>query len=466
MAGVVGGSSIDVNSLVSQLVAAERKPLDDQVARATTKVTTQISATSALLGALSTFQTSLNGLKTTSAFSGRTASSTDPEIATGNATTTAAPGRYDIEVQRLASAHQLSSNAFAQGSTQVVGTGTLNISLGSTSFSVNINAPANTLADIRNAINAATDNPGVTATLITATDGAHLVLTSTKTGAAMPIQVTQSGGDGNLASLTYAVGNTANYRELRPAQDALVNIAGYPTTSATNVIEGVIEGVSFNLVKAEPGTTVSVDVSYDKAGAKTKINAFVAAYNTLRGVINKLGGYDAASKTGGAMMGDGLLTGIDAELRRTLSAPLEGATGAIQTLADIGIKTVVDIGGGSSPKGGTLQVDDAKLDAALASNFDAVARLFGAAETGVAAKLYTQVGARIADGSGIDLRNDSLQAQQRALQKKSADINTRMQIVQAGYLKQFTALDTLLSKLQSTSAFLTQQISSLGSLNK
>jgi flagellar hook-associated protein 2 len=455
--GVVGGGSIDVRGLVSQLVAAERKPLDDQVARATSKITTQISATSALLGALSQFQASLNGLKTTAAFSGRTTGSTDPTIATASATTSAVPGRYDIEVEQLASAQQISSNAFAQGGEHVVGTGTLSLSLGATSFNVNIDGTNNTLAGIRNAINNAADNPGITATIITAADGAHLVLTSSKSGAASPIQVTQSGGDGNLAQLEYTNVNQTNYRELRPAQDALVNIAGYPSTSATNVVDGVIEGVSINLVKAAPGTTVSVDVLFDKNAAKQKVTAFVGAYNTLRNMMNALGGYNSTSKTAGPMLGDALLSGIDSEIRRTLSTPVEAAGDTVQTLADLGITTTKD---------GTLAVDTAKLDTTLNSNFDAVSRLFGTEGTGVAARLHEQITARLADDAGIDLRNESLLAQQRALVKKTADIETRMTILQQTYLKQFTALDTLLSTLSSTSSFLSQQIEGLSNLNR
>lgn len=451
----VGGSSIDVNTLVSQLVAAERKPLDDQVARATSRVTTQISATSALLGALSTFQSSLNNLRTTTAFSARSTASSDPTIVTAGATTAAAPGRYDIEVERLASAHQISSTAFAQGSTQVVGTGTLTVSLGSTSFNVSIDAAHNTLADIRTAINSATDNPGVTATIINASDGAHLVLTSNKTGAASPIQVTQTG---TLDQLVYTSGNQANYTQLREAQDALVHVAGtYTTTSATNVIEGVIEGVSLNLVSAEAGTTVSIDVTFDKNAAKEKVNAFVSAYNTLRGMLTKLGGYNATTKVAGPMLGDALLSGIDAEIRRTLSDPVAAAGTTVQTLADIGVTTQSD---------GTLKVDSTKLESALNNNFDAVSRLFGTEDTGVAARLYDQITDRLADGAGIDVRNESLQAEQRALTKKSADIDARMAILQQTYLKQFTTLDTLLSTLSSTSAFLSQQIESLANLNK
>jgi flagellar hook-associated protein 2 len=451
--GPVGGSQIDVQSLVSQLVAAERKPLDDQLARAKSKVTTQISATSALLGSLSTFQSALNNLKTTAVFSSRATSSTDPKIVTAGATTSAVPGRYDVLVDRLASAHQISSDAFNQGSTQVVGTGTLAVSLGATSFNVSIDSSNNTLAGIRDAINAASGNPGVTATLITAADGAHLVLTSSKTGASNPIQVTQSGGDGGLSVLEYSAGNQTNYTQLRAAQDSRVFVAGqYEATSSTNVIEGVIEGVSLSLVSAAPATTVTIDVSYDKTAAKEKINAFVSAYNTLRGMLTRLGGYDAATKTGGPMLGDALLSGIDAEIRRTLSTPVDAAGTAIQTLADIGLTTQKD---------GMLKADATKLDHALANNFDAVARLFGTKDTGVASRLYDQISARLADGSGIDTRNESLQAEQRALAKKADSINARMLTVQQTYLKQFTRLDTLLSSLSSTSAYLSQQIQAL-----
>lgn len=453
--GVVGGSSIDVNGLVSQLVAAERKPLDDQIARATSKVTTQISAVGALMGALSGFRSALTALRTTEVFSSRATTSSDAKIVNGSATTAAQPGRYDVEVESLASAHQISSTGFAGGSTQQVGTGTLTISLGAESFEVAIDSN-NTLGGIRDAINAATGNPGISATIINAQDGAHLVLTSSRTGAANAIQVTASGGDGNLAQLDYSASNQANYRELRPADDARVFVAGYPTTSATNVVEGVIEGVSLNLVSAQPGTTVAVEVSFDKSAAETKIKSFVDAYNALRAQITRLGGYDSASKTAGPMLGDALLSGIDSELRRTLSSPVDAAGDTYQTLASIGIKTQAN---------GTLAIDSAKLKDALATQFDNVSELFGSSQ-GIAARMYEQVGARLEDGSGIDQRNESLQKEQRNIAKRQADIDTRMQIVQATYLKQFTRLDTLLSSLSSTSAFLSQQIESLANLNK
>ncbi|HWK51712.1 MAG TPA: flagellar filament capping protein FliD [Steroidobacter sp.] len=448
--GVVGGSTIDVNSLVSQLVAAERKPLDDQLARAVSKNTLQVSATSALLGALSSFQSALNSLKTTNVFSGRSTTSTNKDVVTATAAANAAPGRYDIQVERLASSQQISSTAFAAGGTTVVGSGTLTLSLGETSFSINVADPANTLADIRYAINAAADNPGISAAIINAADGAHLVLTSTKTGAANEIQVTQTG---TLAALEYTSDNQANYTQLRPAQDALATVAGYEVSSETNTLASVIDGVTLNLASALPGTTVSVEVGYDKAAAKDKINAFVTAYNSLRSMMTRLGGYDSTTKTGGPMLGDSILSSIDAEIRRTLSSPVSEAGDTVQTLAAIGIT--------SSSKDGTLSIDATKLDTALANDFDGVARLFGNPETGVAAKLHAQITDRLADGAAIDTRNKNLQAEQRALTKKKDDIDVRMAIVKQTYMKQFTRLDTLLSSLSSTSAYLSQQLDSL-----
>jgi len=448
--GVVGGSTIDVNSLVSQLVAAERKPLDDQLARAVSKNTLQVSATSALLGALSSFQSALNSLKTTNVFSGRSTTSTNKDVVTATAAANAAPGRYDIQVERLASSQQISSTAFAAGGTTVVGSGTLTLSLGETSFSINVADPANTLADIRYAINAAADNPGISAAIINAADGAHLVLTSTKTGAANQIQVTQTG---TLAALEYTSDNQANYTQLRPAQDALATVAGYEVSSETNTLASVIDGVTLNLASALPGTTVSVEVGYDKAAAKDKINAFVTAYNSLRSMMTRLGGYDSTTKTGGPMLGDAILSSIDAEIRRTLSSPVSEAGDTVQTLAAIGIT--------SSSKDGTLSIDATKLDTALANDFDGVARLFGNPETGVAAKLHAQITDRLADGAAIDTRNKNLQAEQRALTKKKDDIDVRMAIVKQTYMKQFTRLDTLLSSLSSTSAYLSQQLDSL-----
>ncbi len=454
--GAVGGSQIDVNSLASQLVEAERAPLDAQIQRATSKVTTQVSALGTLMGALSTFRSALSSLKTESVFGTRSATSSNEEVFTASAGTDAVAGSYDIEVVQLARAQQLASDPFPGGGTTVVGTGTLTLSLGSESFTVEIGSGSSTLADIRDAINSATGNPGITATLINGTDGSRLVLTSAQTGADYDIEVAQSGGDGGLAQLTYSAAAAGNYTQNTPAQDAVVRIATFESTSATNVLEDAIDGVTLNLAAASEGTTVALTVGYDTSAVTTRINTFVNAYNTLKTQITKLGGYDAANETAGSMLGDSLLTGIDSQLRRTLSGVVEGTGSSYQTLASIGITTQAD---------GTLAVNSTKLQTALNGDFDGVSALFGS-ENGIAATLFSQVDGQLETGGAMDVRSSNLIEQQKDLKEQQERVDARMEIVLQRYIKQFTTLDTLLSTLETTSAYLTQELEQLSELSK
>jgi flagellar hook-associated protein 2 len=147
------GSGLDINSLVSQLVAAEKAPAQAQITRAQTSTVTTISALGQLKGALGAFNTALAPLKSLESFSTRSAVASDASKFTASATIAASQGSYDIQIESLASAHQLTSDPFAQGAAQVVGTGTLTIGSGDDSFAVSIDATHNTLAQIRDAIN-------------------------------------------------------------------------------------------------------------------------------------------------------------------------------------------------------------------------------------------------------------------------------------------------------------------------
>jgi len=126
-------------------------------------------------------------------------------------------------------------------------------------------------------------------------------------------------------------------------------------------------------------------------------------------------------------------------------------SGDYTALASIGITTTAS---------GTLELDAAKLNKALADDPDAVAHLFGS-ENGVAARLYAQVDARLKSGSDLDSRNTTLKRQMNDVSREKEALALRMEQVEARYRKQFTALDSLLSQLQSTSSYLAQQLSNL-----
>ena len=451
----VGGSQIDVRSLATQLVAAERAPLDQQITRDSARLTTRLSSLGTLKGALSKFKDALSSIKSTDAFAIRKAVSSDEDVFTAKANGTAVPGSYSIEVVQVARAHQLASGAFVGGSTALVGTGELSLSLGGQSFTVTIDDSNSTLSGIRDAINGAPGNTGVSATLIHTTAGSRLVLSSSGTGEANAIAVSQTGGNGGLASLTYAPAATANYTQLVAAQDAIVRVAGFESRHVTNSVAGIIDGVTLSLEAEAPGDILNLKVSHDTTIAGERVRKFVAEYNTLQAQVLKLRSFDATTGAAGPMLGDALLSGVEGQVRRILSSPVGTAVPPYSTLASIGITTKSD---------GTLILDETKLQNALGSGFDAVGALFGS-EQGVAARLFADIESRLDGDGAIEARNKGLAKQKLAIDKRQIEVDARMQVVLQRYIKQFTTLDTLLSRLQTTSSYLSQQIDSLSNIN-
>lgn len=442
------GSGIDVTSLVGQLIAAERAPGELRIRRLTNQAESKISALGTLNGVLSTLQSSLSGLKTVDAFQVRKAESADRSVFTATATASAATGTYNIEVQQLATANRLNSTPFAAGTGAVVGTGVLTLTSGTNSFTVDISAANNTLAGIRDAINSSTGNTSVQATIIQASDGARLVLAARSVGAANAIRVSQAGGDGGLAPLTYEPGGTMNLLELAPAQDARVVVDGFTINSTSNSVEDAVEGVSISLLKENLGSTVTLTVSDDRAKVVENINKFVTEYNNVATKIQELRKFDPATSTAGPLLGDALLRGIESNLRREISSRAASATAPYDTLASIGITTGAD---------GKLKVDSAKLNTALTADFSSAARLFGATD-GVGARLATVVDNALKSDGALVTRTASLQASKKSLAKDQAALDARMALVEARYTKQFIAMDQLLTNLQSTGSYLAQQL--------
>jgi flagellar hook-associated protein 2 len=448
------GSGFDVNSLVSKLVAADRAPLDARIARRETSLTVQVSGLGTLKGALSAFSAAVNPLKDTTAFSARTVTLDNQDILSATADTKAATGNYGVEVVALAQAHQLASGSFAAGNTAVVGTGTLQITQGTASFNVLITSSNNTLAGIRDTINAASGNTGVQATLIHDTVGTRLVLSAKNTGAASAIKVSQSGGNGGLSQLVYDPAGIKNLTELRAAQDALIRVAGFNHTSATNTITGAIDGVTLNLKTQKAGTIVSVAITNDQTTIVNRVQTFVDQYNKLQSTFATLRSFDSTTGKTGQLFGDALLRQVEDQTRTDLSNPVAGLTGSYTSLASIGVTKQVD---------GTLKLDSTKLTNALSTGNGGVAAIFGSTN-GVAARLASHIDAQLASGATFDFRNQSLQKSLKDVATQKANVNTRMTEAKARYQKQYSALDSLLANLQSQSNFLSQQLANLPQL--
>jgi flagellar hook-associated protein 2 len=350
-------------------------------------------------------------------------------VFTATAGSGAPAGTYNVTVSALATAQQLLSNPVA-GST--IGTGTLQLSLGGSSFSVTVDSTDNTLQGLAAAINSASGNPGIAATVLQGASGAYLLLSSSQTGAANTIQVTETDAGNGLTAFTYGTGNTGNYTQEAAAQDAAFSISGVNFTSPSNTVSNAMSGVTLNLLGGN-------------------IQSFVTAYNTLQSTLAQLGGYNSSTNTAGPMMGDAGLEGIQSQVQQALYSIVNTGSSTYNTLASIGITTNAD---------GTLSLKNATLQNALSSNFTAVSRLFSSS-SGVAASLNTDIKSALGPNGSLTAEGNTLASQDNSLTQQSNQLQTQMAALQASLTQQYSALNALLSSLQSTSSYLSQQFATL-----
>ena len=446
------GSGLDIGGLVQQLVAAERQPSEIRFAQQEARAQSRISAYGSLKSALDGLRTQLEKMQDPDTFLVYQASSSDEERFTATTSVDAQPGVYDVEVQQLATVQKLESGAFADADA-VVGTGTLTIKAGTESFSVLVDDDNNTAAGIRDAINDAVDNTGVAATIVNTDGGSYLTLTGTETGADQAIVVTQSGGDGGLSVLEYDPDNLLlSLTEVQAALNAQVEINGRLVTSDNNSIAGAIDGVTINLAAAAPGEVGQLSVSNDTGAVKAQADAFINAYNTLIDTFDKLTSYNIETRQGAALVGDSTLRGVRDQLRREMTVAVDDIEAGFESLSDIGIETGLD---------GKLSLDSAVFDAAVGPEFAKFGQLF-ANEDGYAVRLGTIADRYLDDTDGIlKARLDGLDETIERVADQRERLNARMVTVESRLLRQFNALDALVSNLTTTSNFLTQQLQNL-----
>lgn len=456
------GSGLDINKTVSDLVAAERKPAEDRLASRAETYQTRLSAFGALQSALSTFNDSIQGLQKADTFGQRGASSSNTDVFTASADATAQTGSYSVEVTRLASPQKLASPSdMGWSADSAVGTGTLSISVGGSSFDVEIDSEDNTLSGIRDAINDA--EGGVTASIINVDDSSgntesRLVLTADDPGTDNTITVGVSGdGDGNntdaagLSALRYD-GTASNLTETQTAEDAVIQVDGQTATRSSNRISDVIPGVTLDLVSSAAGESQTLTVSRDDSGVKAALEDMVNGYNALMRTINQLTSYDQASGEASVLLGDATARGLEMQVRQGVTAPVAGAEGDIRSLADLGV------GVGDN---GRLRIDEGRLDAALRDHPEGVATLFTADAGGVAGRLQAVADSYLGQNGLISARTGGLQDRLEGIAEQRADLERRMANLRQRYLDQFMAMDQIVANMNRMQSQLTQGLRSL-----
>jgi flagellar hook-associated protein 2 len=460
ISGSTGNSTLDVSSLVSALVNAKTAGQTAALKAKQTSDTTVLSAYGALSSALNALQAAIKNLSDGTLLStfGATASGKglDPKAGVG-----AVAGSYTIDVAQIATSQSLSSAAF--DATAKLGTGKLTIAVGGKSMDVTIDSTNNTLSGIANAINKAGNNPGVTATIVTGTGGAHLVLRSAATGAANTINMSTSGveNDNSLSSLgvtstpgadgaaSTIVSSDTNkaWRQSEGAQDARFTIGGIEASSSTNAVTSAISGVTLNLSSAAAGTTQTLTIAPDTTAQNTAITNFANLYNTVVTTINSLSSYDKSSKTGGALLGDSTLMTIKNSLASIIGGGVGSGSSAVG-LASIGIALKGD------PADGTLVIDSKKLSASLTGSPAQIATLFNSTN-GIGVKLNKGITDFVKTGGIIDTRSTALNADLKSITTQQTTLANYSAQLTKQYQNQFTALNTLMATMNNNSQYLT-----------
>ncbi|WP_253657467.1 flagellar filament capping protein FliD [Vibrio sp. Y58_MX_L22] len=190
--GMSGG--MDVNSMVSKIVDAERVPKQQRIDNERTTINASISAYGRLRESLDTMKNLMANFRQEKAFAVRTVETTNDNIVSATATTDAIAGKYAIDVLQLAQSHKVASDVLPEDAK--FGPGKLQISLGDERFNIDVRSRSK-LIDVVRGINGAKDNPGVRASLINDVEGPRLILASNLSGKDHQIRVSVEAEKGN-----------------------------------------------------------------------------------------------------------------------------------------------------------------------------------------------------------------------------------------------------------------------------
>ena len=468
------GSGLDVNSIITKLMAVEQAPLT-RLRTAAAVIDTRISAFGQIKSQLSALSDVATRLASKTAWEAKAASSSNADAVTASVSdaSLASPTSFSIEVQQLAKPQSVASAAIATGGS--TGTGQLTIQFGkwsagsfaadagSTALTIDIGTGEDSVAAVAAKINAA--QAGVVATVVSDTSGQRLLLRSKSTGEAAGFRVQAQDDDGvntddaGLSRLafdpeagTFGMGATAQAAITQYGQNAKATINGIPVGSESNTLAGAVPGLDLTLAKLTTAAA-EVKVSVDETAITKLANDFVSAYNSANQLLNQLTAYHAENKQGALLQGDATTLSLQNALRRLLGTRSE--TGSLATLSDVGIGVVRD-------GDGNVALNSSKFSAALKKPAD-LQTLFAAdtedaATDGFGRKLSSLMDSLLGTGGAVASKTDSLASQKKNNVMDQDRFNLRLSATEARLRKQYTSLDTQMAQFTALNTYITQQV--------
>lgn len=436
------GSGLDLTGLLDKLREAEQQklvPIRQQVESEQAK----ISAFGQLKGGLSQLQTAASALNNADLYESLT-TSVEGDGVRAVTSDDAQPGQYEVAVEQLATAGSLATERLAAPDEAIIdGDTELAFAFSDSDMSLITIADGSSLENIRDAINTESDGR-LNASIINDGEGYRLSVNATETGANASIQST------NFSDILADDVATSDSQVVQEGLDALVNVNGIDIVSSSNQIEGAIQGVTLNLNEANTSNTITV--AQDSQAINEEVKAFVEAFNTLKGTIGDLTAFDAASGQAGQLNGDSATRAVESTLRSVLSGMVDGE--GLRVLSDVGISLQVD---------GTLELDESVLNSAIANQPDALANFFAGpdSKSGMAGQVNEAIGQMLNDSGAVQNAISGSERRVESFDDRLSRTEVRIEETVERYRTQFAQLDTMMSQMNSTSNYLTQQLAGL-----
>jgi len=438
-------TGIDTNALVSSLVGAARQPayrLESQQA--------SLQAQSKRLGEIRTkllsLQDAAKALDLRTEVLTLSATSADSAVVTAMAGANARAATHAVRVTSLANAEVTLSDTFAaRDQAGLFGTGTLSIAVGATApVDVTVEA-GDTLDSVAAKINAST--AAVTADVVYTGSGYLLHIAGEATGATNAITFTETG--------TLGLNTDVAENQLQAATDAAFTFGGIAMTRTSNVVTDVVPGLSLTLTGISGASATSVTVARDPATLQAKVETFVKTYNEVMTALNAEFAWTGTRKGAGSLSGDATLRSLQGRLRTLVGQRIAGITEPYDTLAGVGI---------SQGRDGSLTLDAAKLTAALSASPDAVVSLLTDNTTGGTDGVMAQLSAAadefaLSSSGALSVRIDGIADRVKDLGDQITRMEARLDTYEETLRKQFSALEELVSGLQSQGAQMTSILS-------
>ena len=443
MAGSVsfGGlaSGLDTNALIQNLVALQRRPIQ-QLETRQNDYRSNISSFSTIKTKFSELQDIIEEMSSTESFQTLSASTSDSDILTASATGDASPGTLSIDVQQLATYQKNHGYTFGSQTDPATGTGTLRIQVGTGGWNdINI-SNTDSLVDIKEAINDA--DVGATASIIYDGSDYRLSITGDNSGLDNAVSFDETGGVVLGFEDPASLITTADNAEI--IVDGVIN-----ASSSDNIFDDLMVGLTINLKKADPGTPVTVSVNQDHSAQVDKLQKFVDAYNSVINTVNSFYQPKEIGKTGGLIMDTGLRN-MKADMNSLVSQSM--GSGTFTSLSHIGIKTEPN---------GTLSLDTDKLEDALNTDFESVTTLFTDETEGVGTRFDSYVEELTKLGGVLDLRKNGAEEEISRLDTKIESLQANSDRYEEMLVKKFAAMEQLVSSMQTQGNQMMAQLSSL-----